>query len=182
MGTIKHPDKVKLIVGLLSSDPGILLEVTRRLVKSFGCIDLESALIDFDYTRYYAGEFGEGLKRKFLSFERLVDPERIYTVKVKTNRLEERFSRHGKRKVNIDPGYLNLSKIILFSTKDYSHRIYLGKGIFAEITLSYKENSYTSLPWTYPDYKTKEYLDIFASIRTLYKNHIDKMRLNKRWA
>jgi len=164
-------------VGLLSNDPGILPEVTGLLVRSFGRIDFESALIDFDHTQYYAEEFGQGLKRKFLSFERLVDPEKIYTVKVKTNRLEERFSRNGKRSVNIDPGYLNLSKLILFSTKDYSHRIYLGRGIFAEVTLFYKNNSYNPLPWTYPDYKTKGYLDIFGDMRMLYKECVNSGRL-----
>ncbi len=173
MGAAKHPNKVKLIIGLLSNDPGILPEVAGRLVKNFGRIDFESALIDFGHTQYYAEEFGEGLKRKFLGFEHLVDPETAYAIKVKTNRLEERFSRNGKRRVNIDPGYLSLSKLILFSTKDYSHRIYLGKGIFAEVTLFYKNNSYNPLPWTYPDYRTTEYLDIFGRMRMLYKERVN---------
>lgn len=170
MGTIKRPDKVKLIVGLLSSNIDIFRDVAVHLTKIFGKIDFESAVIDFVHTQYYTEEFGQGLKRKFLSFERPVDPMKAHTAKLKTNRIEKRFLQNGKRLVNIDPGYLNLSKLILFSTKDYSHRIYLGKGIFAEVTLFFKDKAYNTLPWTYPDYRTKEYLDIFGSIRMLFKD------------
>ena len=81
----------------------------------------------------------------------------------------KRYAAKGKRSVNIDPGYLDLAKVVLFSTKDYSHRIYLDKGIYAEVTLFYKDNRFNPWPWTYPDYRTSEYLGIFKSIREIYK-------------
>ena len=170
MGQIKRPHKVKLITALLSNDIEALERVKKILQRIFGRIDFESALLDFSHTDYYKEELGDNLKRKFFSFERLRDPGTIYKVKIRTNRRENRFLRGGKRTVNIDPGYLDLSKLILFSTKDYSHRIYLNKGIFAENTLFYRDKSYNPWPWTYPDYKTAEYIDMFNSIRQMYKN------------
>jgi hypothetical protein len=167
MGIPRRPKKVKLIAGLLFNDTKKYSAAKDGLVKMFGRVDFESELLDFTHTAYYTDEMGAGLKRKFLSFERLLDPKNICTVKIKTNRLEKRLSKNGKRTVNIDPGYLDLSKLVLFSTKDYSHRIYLDKGIFAECTLFYKDNDFNSWPWTYPDYKSGEYLNIFRSIRQI---------------
>jgi len=170
MGQIKRPHKVKLVTGLLSNDIEALERVKKILQRIFGRIDFESALLDFSHTDYYKEELGDNLKRKFLSFERPRDPGAIYKVKIRTNLIEKRFLRGGKRTINIDPGYLDLSKLVLFSTKDYSHRIYLNKGIFAENTLFYKDKSYNPWPWTYPDYKTAEYIDMFNSIRQTHKN------------
>jgi Domain of unknown function (DUF4416) len=111
---------------------------------------------------------GNNLKRKFLSFQKLFDLKDIYKVKLKTNMLERRLLKLGRRSVNIDPGYLDLAKLVLFSTKDYTHRIYLNKGIFAEATLFYKDKRFNAWPWTYPDYRSEAYIDIFNSIRELY--------------
>ncbi|MDD5428855.1 MAG: DUF4416 family protein [Candidatus Omnitrophica bacterium] len=174
MGIPRRPDKVKLIIGLLFSDIDVYNKAKKDLAKRFGRIDFESNLVDFTHTSYYEGEMGPGLKRKFLSFSRLADPGNIHAAKVKTNALEKRYSKGGRRTINIDPGYLNLSKVVLFSTKDYTHRIYLGKGIFSEVTLFYKSDTFNPWPWTYPDYKTSEYMDIFGSIRGIYKDRISK--------
>jgi len=161
--------RVKLIAGLLYSDPEIFMEARRALSRLFGKIDFESGEMDFTHTDYYEEEMGASLNRKFLSFDRLLGPESIYRVKIGTNALERRFSRHGRRRVNIDPGYLDLSKVVLFSTKDYSHRIHLAKGIFAEVTLFYKNKRYNAWPWTYPDYASEGYINIFNAIRDIYK-------------
>ncbi len=175
MGTPKRPDKVKLITGLLFTDIEKYSAVKNSLSRLFGTIDFESEELDFTYTSYYNEEMGPGIKRAFLSFERLVDLENICGVKIKTNRIEKQTLKLGKRTINIDPGYLNLAKLVLFSTKDYSHRIYLDKGIFAESTLAYKDNSFDFWPWTYPDYKSAEYTNIFRSIRAIYKKQITKL-------
>ena len=169
MGIPRRPEKVKLIIGLLFRDIEKYRAVKKRLIKLFGGIDFESETLDFTHTSYYADEMGEGLKRKFLSFGRLLDQKNICAVKVKANLLEKRYAQNDARTVNIDPGYLNLSKLVLFSTKDYSHRVYLDRGIFAEVALFYKDGAFKPWPWTYPDYKTKEYIDIFGSIRNIYK-------------
>jgi hypothetical protein len=169
MGRICKPGKVNLIVGLLSGDAGALAKAAQALRRNFGRTDFESPVTDFTYTDYYEKEMGAGLKRQFLSFKKTFDLNGICKIKVQTNNIERRFSKNGARKVNIDPGYLDLAKVVLFSTKDFSHRIYLGRGIFAEVTLMYKDRTYNELPWTYPDYRTGEYINIFNRIREIYK-------------
>ena len=167
MGEIRPLGRVKLIVWLLSRDSE-LFKNTRALLESlYGRVDFESEIINFTHTAYYKEELGDNLKRKFLSFEKSLGLENIYKVKLKTNLLEGRFTHHGRRRINIDPGYLDLSKLVLFSTKDYSHRVHLAKGIFAEVTLYYKNKTYNPWPWTYPDYGTRAYIDIFNTIRKL---------------
>lgn len=135
----------------------------------FGPADFESPVTDFTHTDYYKDEMGAGLKRQFLSFAKLLDMKGLCDVKLKTNNLEKKFARSGKRTVNIDPGYIDLAKLVLFSTKDYTHRIHLDKGIYAEVTLFYKDKSFTAWPWTYPDYKTDGYIGLFNDIRDIYK-------------
>ena len=169
MGIPRRLEKVKLIAGLLLSDMEKYPAIKKDLEKLFGNVDFESAPLDFTHTSYYTKEMGPGLKRKILSFHRLFGLKSIYAAKLRTNRLEKRYAKRGNRTVNIDPGYLNLSKLVLFSTKDYSHRVYLEGGIFAEVTLFYKDNGFHPWPWTYPDYKSGEYSRIFESIRQIYK-------------
>lgn len=173
MGARRTPPRVKLIVGIISSDEKLLRDIRRPLERLFrNPVDFESPVIDFDKTNYYKEEMGAGLKRIFYGFKRLVDLNNIYKVKIKTNRLEETTSRYGKRTVNIDPGYIDMAKLVLFSTKDYTHRMHVGSGIFAEVTLHYRDKSYNAWPWTYPDYRSKEYLDILHKIRDIYKEQI----------
>jgi len=172
MGQPRRPGKANLIAGLLTTDTGLFHKVRIELEEMFGRIDFESPVLDFNHTGYYTEELGKGLKRKFFGFERLFDTGVIYKSKLRTNTLEKRLSINNRRTVNIDPGYLDLSKVVLFSTKDYSHRIYIDKGIFAEVTLFFKGNAFSPWPWTYPDYKTGAYLDIFNAIRNIYKAKI----------
>lgn len=170
MGSIRLPGKVKLIVGLLSNKAGLLKTIGCDLEKAFkNKVDYGSELLDFLHTDYYKEEFGPALKRKFLSFKNPVALKNIYRVKIETDAIERMFSENGKRTINIDPGYLDLSKLVLFSTKDYSHRIYLDGGIFAEVTLFFKDNTFNPWDWTYPDYKSRPYIEIFNRIRQIYK-------------
>ena len=169
MGTLREAHKVKLIAGLLSNDIGTIEKAKAVLAGAFGRIDSESPVLDFTHSDYYRKEMGPGLKRVFLSFQRLFDLKDIYRVKLKTNLLEKKLMKGGKRAVNIDPGYLDLAKLVLFSTKDYTHRIHLNNGIFAEVTLFYKNKTFNAWPWTYPDYKSEAYIEIFNSIRELYQ-------------
>ena len=144
----------------------------RALRLKFGAIDFESEILPFDFTDYYEEEIGTNLKRKFISFKRLVSAESLAEIKLSTNRLEQRLSLHGKRSINIDPGYLTAAKLVLATTKDFSHRILLRKGIFAEVTLFYAKNSFRPFAWTYPDYRTPDYLAIFNHIREIYLKQI----------
>ena len=163
---------MKLFAGLLLHETELLEEVKRELEALLGEIDRETPLLPFLSTSYYDRELGTPIQRKFYSFTVLRSPEGLYRMKVQTNELEKRFSRDGRRRVNIDPGYLEFPKVLLFTTKNFSHRIYLGEGIFAEVTLSYKGKEYLFFPWTYPDYKSPEYLDFFYKMRADYKKQL----------
>lgn len=168
MGAIKHPHRVKLIVGLIYQDDAWAEEALKRLVRRFGTTDYTSQALAFDYTDYYAQEFGTRLQRKFVSFKKLIPPEKLAAIKNTTNAIESALSHKGKRRVNIDPGYLDLAKVILATTKDFAHRVYLGKGVYAENTLVFRNKCFTHYEWTYPDYRTPHYLRIFHAIRELY--------------
>ena len=171
MGNIRQAGKVRLLVGLISNDAGLLDEAGRILEKKFrNRIDFESEVLDFTHTDYYNNEMGTNLKRKFLSFKKAVPLKDIEKTKLISNIIEKKFSHDGKRSINIDPGYLDLSKLVLFSTKDYTHRIHVGRNIFAEVTLHFKDETFNAWPWTYPDYKTAEYISIFNSLRERFKN------------
>lgn len=164
----KYNRKVKLIIGFIYKDEAIFIKVKEKLRKKFGKIDFVSDYLDFNYTDYYEAEMGKALKRRFVSFTKLIHIQDLYRLKLYTRRLETKFLIAKTRQVNIDPGYIDLAKLVLATTKDYAHRIFLRKGIFAEITLSFRGNSFSANEWTYPDYCSKEYIDIFNQIRKLY--------------
>ncbi len=165
MGKICRHEPVKLITGLIGKESSFD-KIKTKLSRKFGKIDFESKILDFTYTDYYNREMGLNLKRQFLSFERLISPDMLPDIKNYTNALESKFlSSNKKRSVNIDPGYLSLSKLVLATTKDHQHRIYLGKGIYAEVTLRYRNKTFCAWEWTYPDYRTKEYISIFNHLR-----------------
>ena len=171
----KHP-KVKLFFGFISSEEELFLKIEKLLSKRFGSPDFSSKILPFNHTDYYDKELGKSLKRKFISCQKLISPEFLPEIKIFTNKLERKFSVANKRRINIDPGYLSQGKFILATTKDYSHRIYLGRGIFAEVTLFYKDNGFHPWQWTYPDYITDSYIEIF---NYLYKIYLGQLKSSK---
>lgn len=175
MGERRRSGPVKIITGLIFNDLQVFDKASSLLLKKLGPVDLESEPLSFDHTSYYNDEMGAGLKRRFLSFRRLKNPKDLHRLKIFTDRLEKKFSASGRRAINIDPGYLSLSKLVLFSTKDYAHRIYLANGIYSEVTLFFKESSFQSWGWTYPDYKTKEYIDFFNHTRQILLNDLKRV-------
>lgn len=173
MGKIKPHPAVKLIIGFIFTDENILNKAKLYLIKKFGQIDYESQILVFNHTNYYEKELGAGLKRNFISFKKLVEADRLVSIKLFTNKLEQKLCLgSGRRQINIDPGYIELSKLVLATTKDYAHRIYLRQGIYAEITLFYQDKSFRYRDWTYPDYRTSEYIGIFNHIRGIYAQQI----------
>ncbi|MDD5236773.1 MAG: DUF4416 family protein [Candidatus Omnitrophica bacterium] len=172
MGKIAYPENVKLIIGLITNNPSAYEKVKKILARRFGKIDFESEGFEFGFTEYYEKEMGSGLKKYFLSFGRLIEPCAIAKIKIFTNSIEAKFALHSKRTINIDPGYLSLAKLVLATTKDYNHRIYLSRGIYAEVTLSYTGKTFQSYEWTYPDYKTQNYINTFNKIREIYYQQI----------
>ena len=175
MGTIRHPQPVKLFVGLLTSIPTIWPQVEDRLVEVFGPVHLRSASYPFDLTKYYDGEMGTPIQRRFLGFAELIEPHTIAAVKVRTNQLEADLSAQHtavRRAVNLDPGYLELGKIILASSKNFYHRILVADGIYAEVTMHFESGTWQSFPWTFPDFRSHRYDDFFTSLRELYHGQL----------
>jgi len=175
MGKIFKQTPVKLILGMLAAEEESLRRAEEIFSAEFGPLDFESHIIPFVWTDYYREEMGEKLLRKFVSFERLVEPESLPAVKIFSNSIESRLGgRDGRRKINLDPGYLTEAKLILATTKDHQHRLYLGDGIFGEVTLRFLRRKYQPWEWTYPDYRSEEYAPIFLAIRDIYRQQLKK--------
>jgi hypothetical protein len=169
MGRVRATEPALLFIGTLYSDTEICDCSKKILEKHFGDILLVSPSMPWDYSSYYKEELGNSLFRQFIFFKTLIDPGILADIKLNTNAIEEALSSGGKRCINLDPGYLTLSKIVLASTKNYAHRIYIGKGIYAEVTLIYKGGTYKPYLYTYRDYQDKTYIDIFMNARAILK-------------
>jgi len=177
MGAIRHPPKAKFIAAVMVNAAELLVEVKRILQTSFGPIDLESDVYPFTFTDYYASEMGTELRKQILSFDGLLDASELAMRKLRSNEIEAQFAIRRieglRRRVNIDPGYVTDSKLVLASTKDFSHRVYIGEGIFGEVTLRYSRTAgFGPLEWTYPDYRTDLVLDFLHSVRTRYMEQL----------
>ncbi|MCK5125806.1 MAG: DUF4416 family protein [candidate division Zixibacteria bacterium] len=173
MGKERDAEPVKLICGLLYRDSDTYESAINKLESMYGTIEFESEHTEFVHSTYYKKEMGEGLIRTFISFSEAVSPERLSSMKRATNKLEQSFlDENNGRKINIDPGYVSLANLVLASTKDFSHRIYLEHGIYAEITLLYENKRFTSLKWTYPDYQTDLTFDFLLRVRESLKDFI----------
>jgi len=168
MGKAKKPKAVKLVIGMLSKGQKLFDTAEEFFIKEFGPIDYKSPSIIFNHTDYYKKEMGGPLKRKFISFKKPISPEKIAGIKLFTNSIEEKLAVGRKRRINIDPGYVSDSKLVLATTKDYFHRIYLNHGIFAEVTLRWRKGGFEPFEWTYPDYKSKVYMNILNTIRHIH--------------
>ena len=162
------PDPVKPVVSVFTAEAGLFSPVLKRLEERFGAVDLLSEPLPFTTTDYYREEFGDGLTRKVASFERLMGAEELAQAKLFTNRVEDDYTSGNRRRVNIDPGYMALEKFVLASCKNFSHRIFIGDGVWADLTLMYVDEGFTALPWTYPDYKEDAMTGILAEIRKRY--------------
>jgi hypothetical protein len=169
MGTPKEPEKAILFSGLLFGSEADLLRAEEELKKYFGNVADQSDIFDWSHSDFYKKELGPDIKRKFILFDKIINPEEIADIKLKTNDIEDELSKDGKRTVNIDPGYIALGKLVLASTKNYCHRIYLGKGIYAEGTLYYRNDDFHPTPFTFNDYKRREYIEFFKKAREYLK-------------
>ncbi len=175
MGAITRPLPVKLIVGVLTSIPEIVPVAEKRLSERFGTIDSRSEQFPFDATRYYNRTMGSPITRRFLGFESLIEPSSIAGIKMATNEMESMLAlewRQVPRPANLDPGYIEESKLVLASTKNFYHRICLSRGIYAEVTLHFERGAWRTLPWTFPDYAAGAYHPYLVSLRDLYREQI----------
>ncbi|UCD83680.1 MAG: DUF4416 family protein [Deltaproteobacteria bacterium] len=163
------PKLVRLVMSLIYQDRSLLEFLLKELKRGFGDLELIGQELSFNHTDYYTKEMGTELFRRFVIFRDLIARERLSSIKLLTNELEKRFSRaDGRRRVNIDPGYLTLENLILATGKNYSHRVYLSEGIYADLTLIFQEGNYQPLPWTYPDYRSEEIVTLMNAVRRKY--------------
>ncbi|MCX7823530.1 MAG: DUF4416 family protein [Syntrophobacterales bacterium] len=165
MSVPKPPLPAKLFVGLLFSDAKKCREAIMRLHEHFGSIDMVTQPRPFTESSYYDKEMGKPIFRSFLSFERLVSPQTLPEIKLFTNDLETSLAVEGSRKVNIDPGILSEERLVLATGKNYTHRIYIRDGIYADLTLIYRRGGYQPLDWTYPDYRDPLLLHFLKVLR-----------------
>jgi hypothetical protein len=147
--------------------------IRRTLSEEFGSTDFRSEVFEFShFTNYYADELGRDLKKIFISLEDLHLPDSLPDYKIKSNAMEKALSRNEKRIINLDPGYLTMAKVVLATTKDYSHRLYLAKGIYGDLHLYYAQKSFQKQSWTYPDYQQPQALVFFNQLRTIYNQQL----------
>ena len=175
MGLAKEHRPVKLIVGMFTAQEGLFETARMELSQSYGSVDHLSPVWPFDFTDYYAEEFGQNLLRQLLSFAELMDPARLPKTKLDTNDLEQRLAEDSRRQINLDPGYIDLSKLVLATTKNDQHRIYLGQGIYGEVTLRFTSKSFRPWDWTYPDYRTDHYISFFNDVRQTYLEQLKRL-------
>ncbi len=168
MGVIKTPQPVRLVVGFLAANEEFASEAKSVLVGRFGKIDLEMPPVPFAHTNYYKDELGETPLKSFLSFEKRIERETIAAIKLETNEMEKKWN----RAVNLDPGYMTLGQFFLATTKDQRHRVYLGQGIFAEVTLYFENGHFHPFDWTYPDYRSEAYIKFLEKARERFAYHI----------
>jgi hypothetical protein len=180
----ENQPRVQLFFALMFADAALFQECEQRLIQEFGPIAERDAPYAFDpLTNYYAPEFGTGLTKRLIASEILIPSEDLAGIKIRTNEIESEMAGYDggagteslARNINIDPGYLCHSKVVLATTKDHAHRIYVGRGIFEEVTLNYRkaDGGYRPHPWTYPDYRMPERLAFFGRLRDEYRRRLD---------
>jgi hypothetical protein len=169
MGEMKSAPAAGLFVGLLSAFPGAAAEARARMETRFGPVSEAAGPFPWNWTDYYRGDMGEGLLRWFLLFAVPAEPGDLAAIKTWTNRLEAEVAASGRwgarRPVNVDPGLLTARKLVLASTKDFTHRVYLGGGVYAEVTLRWERGAYRPFAWTYRDYRSEECVEFLARCR-----------------
>ena len=175
MGDISLPEKAVIFCGVLYNRVFQKDDIENILRKYFGNIILRSEIFEFTETSYYNDEMGKPIFRVYYAFDHLIDMDRIVECKILGNWIENEYFLYdnGKRAVNIDPGYLNLAKVVLATTKNFQHRIYLRNGIYSEVTLRWRRGSFSEWEWTYKDYKREESIRFFNELRNLYRSMIE---------
>jgi len=181
MRELGQPAEAHFLAGLLTGDEGLFARALEELEPFFGPVMRESEAVPWTHSSYYEDELGTDLLRKFVFFSRCVDPILLVEAKKATMEVERKLGRKTtggitesdssgtsdgiKRHINIDPGYMTRAKLVLASSKDFSHRIYLGGGVHAEVTLYFKDESFRPFFYTYQDYKDEKNISLFNEVR-----------------
>ncbi len=176
MGIVSPPIPVKPICSATFSRDVPLDAILSGIGPSMGEVDLKSAVFDFNFTDYYSDEMGTNLKKVFISIRDLMSPGDLVRLKLRSNELEGIWSVAGRRRVNLDPGYVTSAKLVLASTKDFAHRIFLGGGIYGDVQLQYRHGAWHPEAWTFPDYRTGTALSFFEQVRDIFNRQERRMR------
>ncbi len=174
MSAVREVLKVKPICGVMFQPQIDLSRIIGELQSVADVVDEQSDIFNFSFSDYYKEEMGTSLKKVFLSFHPCVDPGTLPMMKLKTNEIETRWSEAGKRRVNLDPGYITGAKLVLASTKDFAHRVFIGDGIYGDAQLRFVRNRFLANEWTYPDYQTGAALSFFQKVRTKFMKGQDE--------
>ncbi|MCK5220876.1 MAG: DUF4416 family protein [Candidatus Aminicenantes bacterium] len=180
MGQKDTFNKVNLFTGLIFNNAIDIEPVVSLLKKEFSELDIISDQFEFNFTDYYFMEMGKPLNRQFFSFSRLISPEELPGIKLRTNEIEKEFSISGKRRINLDPGYLSDANVIIATTKNYYQRIPLNNGIYAHMEYVIKGKNLNILEWTYPDFRSEKYMNFFQGMLLSYKKKISSERNKER--
>lgn len=170
MGAVFDFEKEKLIVGVIFHDKEIHDKAMEILTSEFGPVDDCSQEFSFsgEFSTYYDDEIGGEGFRRIYSFKELIDPARQADIKTRTNEIETMFSEDGKRKINLDPGFINHGRLLLATTKETGFRIPLKNGIYTELTLFWARGGWQKLPWTYRDYQSERVQKFITKVRQNY--------------
>ena len=168
MSQSQTPKPAKLVIGFFLKEKDLVVPVVKALVDKFGPVDIVSPWFPFNFTTYYEAEMGAPLFRRMLAFETMIKQSALSDIKLTTNDLELEYSKNSKRMINLDPGYMLRERFVLATGKNYSHRIYIGKRIYADLTLIYIKGRFRKLPWTYPDYAEQNMLTYLERVRNKY--------------
>jgi hypothetical protein len=172
MGATQTPLKVKLFIAVLYDADARFDGFLDQLTAQFGPTDQCYGPIPFSYSNYYAEEMGTNLLKWYATFKPLFEREKLPDIKNRTNALERREMIDGKRRFNADPGYIARDKLALASTKDFYHRLYIGEGVFGEVTLHFRKGQFRHFSWTYPDYQDSAFLTFLTKVRAGYMREI----------
>lgn len=170
MGEIFDFEKEKLIIGVIYHEKDTLDKAMKILTEEFGEIEAMSEEFSFskEFSTYYDDEIGGEGHRRIYSFKETVDPTRQAEIKTRTNEIEARFSVDGRRKINLDPGFINHGRLLLATTKETGFRIPLKDGIYTELTLFWARGGWQKLPWTYRDYQSETVQSFITEVRRSY--------------
>ncbi|ADG70401.1 DUF4416 family protein [Brachyspira murdochii] len=174
MSKVLKQSKAVLITALMYNDINIYNLALEKLINNFGEIEVISDEYLFSHSIYYKEEMGDTLNKRFIVFKNMIERDYISNVKRITDNIEREYlDDKNNRKINIDPAILTLENFILVTNKNFTHRIYLKDGVFADLTLIYKKKEgYTELPWTYADYSSDETKKFLKKIRELFYNRL----------
>ncbi len=175
-GPRPEPPPVLPILGLLTADQELAQHAANELARDHGGLGLSSQPQPFDHTTYYEPEMGPGLHRFFCSFHQLLAAEQLPAFKWRAWQLEQQLSKNGCRRINLDPGYLDSTKVVLASFKAGPQKLYLGEAVWADLVLFFTDGAYRHLLWTFPDLRDGPHLDLFTQARNHYKQQLRQRR------